>query len=969
MFKNFFNKHVSIITANEEVLDVMSDTLENGMQLSVGQLGQYTEEDYTLIGKRKFNLVGLITDETFAKLGQLIVQMEKYNANDLKFDTFEKFLDILNIYEHQINPKNLTSNLIYSNGYKLSVNTLTDLTDAFDYQDYEELLSKAEFFINYKVREINTVLNYLSNEQVIELIQKGLFYFSPYKYLLINFESDEVGGVYEVKGNKTYLIGVNYSKEVYVGFTNADGKTLLKSSYAELSYIIDGNNTANDFDIPIENGSKFYLGFFPFYTKKEIVLTDATIFPNYIDYLTKQKHNLISLIVEADADNSYSINLPLTNYKIKNYINKSQDVIFNLLPSLYVEYIDISTNGLTGTPLDTFMNWFIERNVFNTVLIVNGTQVITFDYETLMRTLNWDISFIGTLAGTYSVGTVNYLPKNTTPYWLMCLGQTLNVADFPLLWYHVRSTYAAENINNGDYNLATFKLFVGADSNEYIYYGNSTDYADVTELDFTNNAVSGLYFDEEFFNLFTALESFKIGEYSHYNKIDIISNRYNILDITGNNTVLNYISDPTGDAFNWIELIIGGEGTLVTSPYFTSGTVLQSFHALLKYVTALTLYEIKNITLDDFNELPMLDLVLSSNIEYTNITTLKITRVNSNQTGNNLTDELFAKLNIQSIELLSFVFKGQITIGKDIVDSILRYINLNYVKGDVLEVTNSNSLIEFNVINTVLSTLYLANLANNVTYDIEDTDIDTLETASDVYGQFKFNKVNINTVLKLNKFYNSTNTFDLSRVYFTPAASIEIEFMNVITNYIHTTSAVDTLKLLRTVPFGGTGNGTTAIQFNNKIVKHIDINNFKIGTLNTNVVENEVITLKLTSNIITALDLTNYAIIQSVNLLFEVNLTTVTLPIQNILHTLYILTSSVNFTTLDISQTPNLTNITLACSYLTLAAKNDILINLDTFNNTDGTVLLAYTNYNDLSTAAQTAIANLQTKNWIVTLT
>lgn len=967
MFKNFFNKHVSIITANEEVLDVMSDTLENGMQLSVGQLGQYTEEDYTLIGKRKFNLVGLITDETFTKLGQLIVQMEKYNANDLKFDTFEKFLDILNISEHQINPKNLTSNLVYLNGYKLSANTLTDLTDVFDYQDYEELLSKAEFFINYKVREINTVLNYINNEQVIEIIQKGLFYFSPYKYLLINFESDEIGSTSDFKGNKTYLVGINSVEEVYVGYTTADGKTLLKSDYAELSYIVDTNNTTNDFDLPTETDAKFYLGFFTFYTKKEIVLTDATIFPNYIDYLTKQKHNLLSLIVETDADNSYSINLPLTNYKIKKYINKSQDVIFNLLPSLYVEYIDISANGLTGTPLDTFMDWFIDRNVFNTVLIVNGTQVITFDYETLMRKLNWDISFIGTLAGTYTVGTVKYLPKNTTPYWLMCLGQTLNVADFPLLWYHVRNTYGSENINNGDYNLATFKLFVGADNNEYIYYGNTADYDAVTELDFTNRAVSGLYFNEAFFSLFIDLESFKIGEYSHYNKIDIITNRYNILDITGNNTVLNYIADPAGDAFNWDELSVGGENTLTTSPYFTSGTVLQSFHALLRYVPTLTLYEIKNIDLGDDSGLPVLGMVLPANTVYTDITTFKLTRVIITQSNNNLTAELFNKLVITNLEFLSVEFTSPITLGKTSSDAALRDISLQYVTGGTINVTNCTSLIGFDIINTVLNTLALTNLANNVTYNIEDTDIGTLTTTDNVYGEFNFNEVNFNTMLKLLTFYNSNSAFDLSRAYFSPTATIEVQFMNVLTNYTHTTSDINTLKLVRTVLFGGTPNPVSTINLNSKIVKHISIAYFNLSALN-NVVESEVLTLELIQNEITSLDLANYNNLYSVNIVTEDSLNSLILPIQAVMHTLTIRTG-VNLTALDILQTPNLINLSISCPNLHLTDKNDILINLDTFGNTDGTLLLEYTDYNDLSNAAQTAIANLQTKNWVVTLT
>lgn len=75
-----------------------------------------------------------------------------------------------------------------------------------------------------------------------------------------------------------------------------------------------------------------------------------------------------------------------------------------------------------------------------------------------------------------------------------------------------------------------------------------------------------------------------------------------------------------------------------------------------------------------------------------------------------------------------------------------------------------------------------------------------------------------------------------------------------------------------------------------------------------------------------------------------------------------------NLTTLDISQTPNLTNLVVSCPNLTLTAANNILINLDTFNENEGTVSLPYIDYNDLSTAAQTAVGNLQTKNWLVTL-
>jgi hypothetical protein len=964
MFKNFFKKHVSIVTVNEEVLGIISDTLENGMKLSIPQLGQYTEEDFVLIGKRNFNLVGLITDETFAKLGQLIVQMEKYNTTDLKLDTFEKFLDILNITEYTINPKNLTSNLVYLNGYKLSSNTLTNLADDFDYENYDELMSKAEMFINYKVKEINTVLKYFTNEQIIEIIQKGLFRFSPYKYILLNFEAVTAGSVSDLKATKTYLIGVNTYEEVYVGYVAADGRTLSKNDYAELSYILALDNTTNDFDLPTETDAKLYLGFFTFYTKKEIVLNNDTIFPNYTNYLIKQKHNLSSLIVETDADTTYTINTALPSYKLKKYINKSDNIIFNLIPSLLIEYIDISENGLTGTPLDTCMDWFIDRNVFNTVLIVNGTQVITFDYETLMSKLNWDITFIGILAGTYTVGTVKYLPKNTTPYWLMCLGQTLDVAVFPLLWYNIRDTYGSENINNGDYDVATFKLPLG--TNKYIYYGDNDDYDAVTELDFSNDAVSGLYFSNEFFAMFPNLVDFILGEYSELNKIDIMSNDFNILDITGDDTILNYQVEPVAGAFSLTELRVGGNNTTVTSPFFTSGTVLQSFHRMLKFIPNLTLYEIKNITLSNSNTLPTLAMVLPANTTYTAVTTFKLTRVILTQTTNNLTAELLNKLKITNVEFLSVEFNSPITIGKSNSDTIIRKIDIEYLEGGTLNINNCTAINDFSIINTVLNTLALSNLGNNVTYNIENTDISTLTTANNVYGTFNLDEVNINTVLKLDRFYNSAVPFDLSRVYFSPNATIEILFMNVRPDYIHTTSNVDTLKLSCNIPIGSAVVTPITLNLNNKIAKHITIYNLRLVAL-TNLIKSEVITLKFQSNstTLTSLDLTGYSNLQSLQLWFE-DMTNLTLPAQAILSELFFL-GLTGLTTLDISQTPNLTSLYLDCP-LTITNANSILINLDTFNNSEGLITLPYTDYNDLSTAAQTAVANLQIKEWVITL-
>ncbi len=967
IFTNFFNKHISLLTADEAVLTAIDYTLEESMALVTPHFTKYTDDELIQIAKDKFSF--FLPNETLLMLGDLFVNKgQRFNTLDKPIDLKYYFsLFGLNEIIYKQKPKQLTADLVFNGEeYNVPDTVLTDLQDEFNYTDYLGTLNKVDGFINVNknLTNFNTVLKPLSDKELIELVSIGVKYFLKGSFVLFNLQNDIIGQTYDNKSNKTYLLGVNYLQQVYFGYIKADGRVLSKINYNALNNFLPTNNTSDDIITP-NDLKKLYLGFFTDYIYEEFVLTDTSSFPSLLDFLEFQKDSLKSLIVTNNGGNTNSFNTVLNLYRLKTYLNYSgSTVLFTLLPSVTIKSINI-TDNLTDNDLLIFTNWYKDRNVFDGIIRVNGSQLFDFDYEYFMLTLNWVVEITGNIIGNFAVGEVKLLPPNLDSLWLPTNnGNYQNVYTEPLLWYVIRDTYGVER---REANYTAFFKLPNLGINYYIYKGNQTQYDALTQLDFTFDSVQGINFDATIFNNFTNLEDLFFSNNCLNNNVvitDIHATSLTGLRLLGTNTII-YDVNIAYETIGFTD-IAGTQNSMATYNNGINTVTVPTWlfvYDLLNYCENLDRFE---WAYTDLNA-PISALVpaLPSGTDFSNITNFYLTNVNttiSSQGAANLVNVfntvLITNLNIVNSDI-SNTTNPQLNLGNISGSALFKNSTIGNIFGNGFSSLNvTDSTLNYCFFSAAITSLIL----NNVTLS------NTL-----IFGQL---------VLP---------TIDFSPINLIATGVLVSITSNTATSYTHVTTTQNGLSHnLRLF-----GDSLTSVNLKNNTqlssiyidstsLEYENISNLNLTTLNTidfhNLIYADNILNLATSNILTNLTVVNgvgletvtlpnptSVILESVSITATPSLTTLNnLDIHTDIELLDLSGSSI--IALDITANRLLIDINLDNTQLPATEIGDILQNLVDNGEEEG--IFTFNVFSGSLNATDNAnIATLQSRLWLITIT
>lgn len=717
MFKEFFNRHISVFNAEEILLDALADTIENGMRLDLIESHTYSDEDKIKVGKRNFKFANSLTDDMYRLLGELLLQREKAYSNLQGLDLFEYYLSLFSSAVNYVKkPYDLQSNgsrQFVNNRfqYVTEVAAITNLKDEYNYLDYTETIEVIDYFVNIDLtdKENNTVLKNLSNLALLKMVRLGIQYFLKDKYVMLNLQYDNISDDLTTSNNLTYIVSANTTQQISIGYFKSDGRKLSKIEYFPYTYYVGNDVNTNEVYLSSTN-DRVYLGFITDYLLKSIIIDGTSTFPQLVDFLNFQRHSLKKLTFSDDASDNFSYLGSLNLYQLEEFINKSADIVINNIPSVKMKYIDISESGTNALTAAVFIQWFINRNVYNTVLKVNGSQLGTLDFETLITKLNWKVSYTGTLLGAFTIGEVRILPANSETSWLVCTGYYTNVYDHALLWYVIRDDYKMEKIVGQ--NDATF--YVPEIDFSYIYRGTQSDYDSILELNFENRPVNNFYFPT-FTSQFTFLE--KLQVYGNFNTVLINERRLTTLHIVGaGNKFELEASTYLLEDINFDEIVISDNlvnttvtgknyvnalnTTQLTDGLFINRPISYLFFALFSYIEDLSLFKLSKADLDD-TIIPITP-ALPTGTNYTHFTKFELEDVNAVEPD--LQERIFDYVSIDNLVLNNYF--------NEVVDTSFNGTSTTTVDLKTIDMRNSTILSLYLMNNANLSSIALYN--NNI---------------------------------------------------------------------------------------------------------------------------------------------------------------------------------------------------------------------------------------------------------------
>lgn len=928
MFKEFFNRHISTFKAEDILLDAFTDTLENGMRLDILKSQQYSTEEKIKVGKMSFKFANSLDDDMYYLLGEVMLQREKAYSNLLGLDLFEYYLSLFTGAVSVIRkPYDLQSNLSYVNDkYRPNEILITNLKDEYAYLDYDEAITVADYFVNINLtnKENNTILKNLSNLALIKMVKLGIKYFLKDKYVMLNLQYDNISDEVDSDNNLTYLVSSNNVKQINIGYFKADGRKLPKTEYLPYAFYVGNDNTSNEVYLTSVN-KRVYLGFITDYLLKELVIDDNLTFPDLVLFLNFQRHSLKRLRFTDDAGTNFSYTGGLELYQLEEFVNKSTGIIINNIPSLKIKHIDISESSTDTTSTAVLIQWFLNRNVFNVVLKVNGNQLGSIDFETLMKDLGWQISYIGTLGGTYSVGTIKLLPNNQETSWLICTGYYTSVYEHTLLWYYVRNYYRVEDIRN---QTEAF-FYIPNIEYHYIYRGKQADYDAITELNFENKPVTSIYFPNVT-NQFTNLEKLKV--YGDFNTILIDDTNITDIAIIGEGNEFRYEALTYNiEDNNFDTILISNAQTLantttvnyvgqldtneLTDGLYINRPISYLFFALFDYIENLSKFRLEKAIIDQ--TVSPISFAKPSGTAYTHIVDFELEDVVLYNTGFHL--GILDKVTIDNLSIINLDNTNFDFITNDLrtlfVDTMYNVDIFTLNSPNITSITIKNSDIDGDFQHTNNQNLTSLTLVNTFINLFEFTDLpnSNIVLNDNTFNIFRLENHNLNAISLIGNTVNS-----------------EINVSSLVSfEYVHCDNDNTILEL------NVSGGCTDADLRNKKIGSFIGVNT----VLNENTLANfnwsEVTIFNIEGNTgFTVLDLSFALELQELNIK-KTNLTDIVIDTNTNLTTIEL--SETAISSLDISANSNITEIYANNTQFDAADIEDILVNLQIFGNSNGT--------------------------------